>query len=500
MITLTSLESADSSRNLPKRLVTLDILRGIAIFGMILVHVSYKLFDATWLMDSINAGNFDFNPFVWILVIILGYFGNWHGFFLFISAIVNSLVFARKVKAGYDARRLLGKNLIGGIIIVAIGYLVEGFGYWGYFGNSIRTGDWTNFRPFVAESFWIQTLQIIGLAIMINGVIQYLILRKKGYEKTTRNVIIYGLLIGFVLLATPFINDFIASTYIPNWPDIYAVSGHMNGKTWLLNIIAGPKFPLMPFMVSAFFGSLIGIFLADPRPKKKVLRNFSIVGAVLILVGGVLVVLGFVVQDLPSKYQLSMFTRPILDVQSSNGSILGLTNLYQIFKFTTIENPPGIGFYMVRLGGQILLLMLLFSQIEFKGKGEKFANKFVWKFFRRWGTFSLTIYSLHILELLPRGILTLVTQKTTGVSLLDHYVIPKEYFWLIIFIVIYVLMFYELVVMILIRFNMKGSVEWFFVKLQSLFSKVKSNKLQSGVISEDVIWANYEETQTGSDD
>ncbi|MCE7742739.1 MAG: DUF1624 domain-containing protein, partial [Candidatus Heimdallarchaeota archaeon] len=48
------------SKELPRRLVSLDILRGIAIFGMILVHVSYKLFDATWLMDSINSGNLDF--------------------------------------------------------------------------------------------------------------------------------------------------------------------------------------------------------------------------------------------------------------------------------------------------------------------------------------------------------------------------------------------------------------------------------------------------------
>jgi hypothetical protein len=151
---------------------------------------------------------------------------------------------------------------------------------------------------------------------------------------------------------------------------------------------------------------------------------------------------------------------------------------------------------MVRLGGQIILLVILFSQIEFKGKGQKFANGFVWKFFRRWGSLSLTIYSLHILEMLPRFILTLVTQPTTGINLLDHAVIEKEYFWVIIFIVIYVLMFYELVVQIFVKTRMKGSMEWIFVKLQGLLSGVKSNKLKSSIKEEKVEWVNYTELDT----
>ena len=467
---------------LPKRLVTLDILRGIAIFGMILVHVSYVLFDAEWLMDSINTGNLNFGVFTWILVVILGYLGTWHGFFLFISAIVNSLVFARKIRAGVNPKKLLQKNIIGGGIIFVLGYFVEGLGYWGYFGTSIRswaiTGNFmesfSSFRPFVAEGFYIQTLQIIGLAIIINGFIQYFLLKNKGYEKKERNMIIYSILIIFVLFITPFLNDLIEGQLIPNWPDINSLGGHKSFGVWLLTILCGPKFPLLPFLATAFMGSLIGIFLANPKPKKKMLWHFILVGVIMIIVGGLLVVFGFIWPDLPTKYH--------------------------IFMFTTIENPPAVGFYMVRLGGQVILLMIILSQVEFKGKGEKFANKIVWKFFRRWGTFSLTIYSLNILDLLPRYILTLVSKPTTGINLMDHYVIPKEYFWVIIFIVIYVLMFYELVVQVLISFKMKGSMEWFFVKIQGIFSKVKSNKLDSGFKKEEIIWISYKETTSGYDD
>jgi len=462
------------NHKLPQRLITLDILRGIAIFGMILVHVSYKLFDASWLMNSFYSGNLNFSPFTWFLIIFLGYFGTWHGFFLFISAIVNSLVFSRKVRAGCNIRKLLSKNIIGGTIIILIGYLVEGLGYWGYFGTALRTGDWSNFRPFLSESFWIQTLQIIGFAIIINGIILFFLLKNEGYKKIRKNIIIYTFLIIFVLIATPFINDVISKTYIPGWPDIYIVSNYFNPKTWLLNIIIGPKFPLFPFLCSAFLGSIIGLFLSNPKAKRKNLLHFIIAAIVMIVLGFLLVLIGFISPSLAQQYH--------------------------IFSFTTIENPPAIGTYLVRLGGQIILVMILLNQIEFKGKGEQFADKFIHKFFRKWGTLSLTIYSLNILELLPRWVLTIVTQKTTGVSLMNHYVIPKEHFYLIIFIVIYVLLYYELLVEILLSLKMKGSVEWLYVKLQNSFSSIKSNKLKSGILKGEVFWTSYQEEPVSYED
>ena len=241
---------------LPKRLVSLDILRGVAIFGVILVHVSYKLFDASWLMDSFYSGNLSFSPFTWFLIVLLGYFGTWHGFFLFISAIVNSLTFSKKARMEHDMNKLLKKNVVGGVVIVFIGYLVEGLGYWGYFGTAIRSGDWSNFRPFLSENFWIQTLQIIGFALIINGFILFFLLKNEGYKKIKRNILIYVILIFLVLFSTPFLNDLISNNYIPGWPDIYVVSHYFNFKTMLLNIVIGPKFPLLPFLVSS---SVIGI-------------------------------------------------------------------------------------------------------------------------------------------------------------------------------------------------------------------------------------------------
>ena len=459
---------------LPKRLVSLDILRGVAIFGVILVHVSYKLFDASWLMDSFYSGNLSFSPFTWFLIVLLGYFGTWHGFFLFISAIVNSLTFSKKARMEHDMNKLLKKNVVGGVVIVFIGYLVEGLGYWGYFGTAIRSGDWSNFRPFLSENFWIQTLQIIGFALIINGFILFFLLKNEGYKKIKRNILIYVILIFLVLFSTPFLNDLISNNYILGWPDIYVVSHYFNFKTMLLNIVIGPKFPLLPFLVSSFVGTVIGLFLSKPNPKRKGLLYFVLSGLLMIFLGSILIVIGFRFPSLSQKYH--------------------------IFTFTTIENTPSIGSYLVRLGGQMILVMILLNQIEFRGRGEKVANKKMVKFFRRWSTLSLTIYSFNILELFPRWILSVIIRKSTGINLMEHYVIPKEYFYLIVFLDFYVLLFYELIIQILLKLKMRGSFEWAFVKLLNAFSSIKSNKLKNDLIQENVYWINYkQETVSYSD-
>ena len=39
------------------------------------------------------------------------------------------------------------------------------------------------------------------------------------------------------------------------------------------------------------------------------------------LIGGTFIILGFVIQELPSKYQMTMFTKSVLNMQSNNGRI-----------------------------------------------------------------------------------------------------------------------------------------------------------------------------------
>lgn len=455
---LQSPSSSEEAPKIPRRLVTLDFLRGVAIFGMTLFHVLFKMYD----VEGFMANQEEILNFPIILLIIMGlfaYLGSWYGFFLFISSVVNSYTFIRKTKADVNPTKLLLKQITTGIALIILAYFIEGImGYYGDIGYSIRRLEWTNFAYFKVEILWFQTLQIIGICLVINGILLYLLMRNKGYEKVIRNVAIFACLILFVTVLTPFISNWIANSdwLYPSeigWPNIEFVYANRSASTWFLTIVNGPKQPLFPYLASSFMGALIGMLLANPKPQKMTLLWLSLVGIVMIATGVILIVLG-----LP---------------------------------FTFLEQPPAITTYLLRLGGQVCLLMALLSLIEYRGKGKTFANRRIVKFFRRWSVLSLTIYSLHILELLPRWILSLILQKQPGYNFMIEGIIGRgQELWMFLAIV-YILLFYELAVRLFIQFKMKGSFEWFLVKLLNLFKGVKSSKIISDLLGDEIEWISY---------
>ena len=459
---------SEESPKIPRRLVTLDFLRGVAIFGMTLFHILFKMYD----VESFMANPDEILNFPIIVLIIMGifaYLGSWYGFFLFISSVVNSYVFTTKSRANIEPSKLLVKQTMSGVILIILAYFIEGIiGYYGDIGYSIRNLEWSNFGYFKVEILWIQTLQIIGLCLIINGLLLFLLLRNDGYKKVIRNITIFACLILIILVFTPFISDWIANSnwaYPPEevgWPDIGFVYKNRSARTWFLTIINGPKQPLFPYLASSFMGALIGTILANPKPTRRILLWFSLAGILMIATGVILIVAG-----LP---------------------------------FTFLEQPPAITTYLLRLGGQVCLLMTLLATVEFRGKGSTFANRRIVKYFRRWSILSLTIYSLHVLELLPRWILSLILQKRPGYNFMEEGIIGRgQEHWMFLAI-IFILLFYELVVRLFIHFKMKGSLEWVFVKIQTLFKGIKSSKIASDLLGDEVQWISYRIYQIGDSD
>ncbi len=475
-------QNSEDTKEGPKRMVTLDVLRGIAIFGVTLVHISYKMYDPTILYDRLNSGE-GFPFYTWILIGVLGYFGTWHGFFLFISAIVNSYVFTRKAYQNISLGQLMLKNTVAGLIIVGLGYLIEGFGYYGYFGNALRNGEWDTFRAFTGENFWIQTLQIIGIGLVINGIIQYFLYRNNGYKKYQRNLLIYAAIALVILSLTPIVNFAIENHYpwtnpdAGTWPDIYFISGERTTAVWFLNLVAGAKDPLMPYLTTAAVGAMIGIYLGRPKPEMRTLTWFSLAGVGLILIGGIFVVLGFT-----SGFRIDP------RVPFSIGYL----------PFSTIEEPPAISTYMIRLGGQICLLMLILRIVEFRGKGNQYAKNPIWKFFRRWSYLSLTIYSMQIYEIVPRAVLKALFYDTgiSSINFMQDLSVPS--IWMIVLIVPFVLIFFEAVIIMFYRFKLVGSFEWIFVSLQNLISQTKSAKLHGDLLTDSVQWVSFKEDIIGN--
>ncbi len=449
----------------PKRLASLDFQRGLAIWCMTLMHTFEHLYDYTWVKEDPDK-ILDLPLPILIMGLTLGFFLSWHSYFLLISAIVNALSMTKRMMIPENTSKILRKQMITGVGILVAGVFADNLGYWGYFGQSILTGNWTNIRPLYELFFAMHTLQIIGWCLIINGTISYLLLRKMGYLKYIRNMIVYGILAIIVIVLSPFIHNFVdnlawitpenpppSMTDNTKWPSVYFQAENASFKAWICAILAGDLEPLFPYLATSFVGSMIGLTLAKPKPVKRLPLKGALIGLGILGIGGLFIALGF--------YNLS------------NGR-------------------PSIGNYLAILGSQIAALMFFLWVIEYRGKSEKFANNPIVKHFRLWGMASLTIYCFQIFEIFPRWILTLLLKLfPNSVNLLNSAVFGYGREYLALLVGLFVISFFEAGVFLWSRVNFKFSFEWVIVQLSTLGSKQTSNRLNVDVIMNDVEWISY---------
>ncbi len=187
------------------RLVSFDILRGLALIFMVSFHVFMKTYDYTWIMNEPEIIA-DMPIILIIFAAIVGYLSMWISFFILLSGTVNSYVMSKKVLNGSKPSSLLRKQILNGVLILIFGRLQENvIGYFGYLGYSLKTGIWTNFMT-LYTSFWtIRALDVIGWCIILNAIIHYLLMLKGGSRQYLRNVIIYLVLGAGILAVTPII-------------------------------------------------------------------------------------------------------------------------------------------------------------------------------------------------------------------------------------------------------------------------------------------------------
>ncbi|NHJ32671.1 MAG: hypothetical protein FK732_07405 [Asgard group archaeon] len=457
-----------NSSNPSKRIASLDFQRGVAIWLMTFLHGFEHVYDYNWMKNDPEA-IFNLPKIVLLIGLIVGFFASWNAYFLLISSIVNSLSMTKKAAYGQDPRSVLGKQIITGFSILVIGCIVNSFGYGGYFGMAIRTGNWRNVYPIWSGFFAMYTLQIIGWCIIFNGLIHYLLMRNNGYERYHRNMFIYLLLALFVIIMSPFIHNWVDNmnwklpTYIPpevgigdnmKWPSVHFQANNASFKSWFFSLIAGDLEPLFPYLATSFIGSMVGLSLAKPKPH----RRFPLVGGVisilLMALGGMFILLGFL---------------------------------------TLGNNRPALGNYLLMLGGQLGVVFLLLRLVEFRGKGQEFANRRFVKHFRLWGMASLSIFSLAIFGLLPRWILgslyNLVYSSDANLLSSSIFSYGEENKALTVAIV--VIISFELLVYLWSRINFKYGFEWIVIRLQSLNKKHHSSRLNVDLIINKMEWENF---------
>ena len=91
----------------------LDILRGLGVFIVVWLHSAFYYFDGLYDLDLNNPP---------MIVTLIGLLLMFAGLFAMVSGTAHTLQLYRKADSGYEPKKILVFNSIGGLLILAIGY------------------------------------------------------------------------------------------------------------------------------------------------------------------------------------------------------------------------------------------------------------------------------------------------------------------------------------------------------------------------------------------
>ncbi|MBN2155627.1 MAG: hypothetical protein JW776_06270 [Candidatus Lokiarchaeota archaeon] len=349
-----------------KRLLSIDFIRGLAIFGVVFAHgIVFGIF-----LGEGNAVEYlPRSPLVIFAPML--YLGTWAGLFALITGIANSYIVYHRKDAGNSIWRSVRPSIINNLLI-----LLFHFVYMGLFvmATPALTGDHQLYSLFTGSiqkrAFSLPEIEIFFKAdalsmIASSGLISCFTLlfmwRKDRFEES-KNINIRNLTIFAIVWLT-------ISKALWEWLNPLFLSYLEMGRLYyvpafFLSFIAGSLHCVLPYAGYALIGIVIGIFLAEDRPYKAVKRYCRKLGLIFLIVGLLLV-----------GYHLFTISTDIITY---------------LFRYKNI--PPDLSF--INLGLMLLWIPWFFRKFDFES-GEKTVKRSI--FIRRFGMLSLTIYCLEAL-------------------------------------------------------------------------------------------------------
>lgn len=439
-----------------KRYPSLDLMRGLAIFMMVVFHVIMRWYDRQWLEDGELEG-------VSVLMLVfmgsVVFFSAWAGFFLLVSSISNMISMQKVMERGLSWKRLMLYQVAGGSILLVAAILVEStIGYHGYMGEVVE-GNLDGWPIMLYRGFHMETIHTIALCIIVNGVVQALLMRKGGVKKPGRNIKIYAVLaIGVIALTGPVY--WVLRRIIPGYPDAtfesqlvgkaievqYAVIGESPLGEVLLKAVMMPfgamPEPLFPFLALSFVGSMIGIYLTEGKRSLKFIRKGIFAGAALFVIGA----LGTAAVLLLDQYPADDF-------------------LTHFFEIPALYPGAWLWWFLCVSGAQMAVVFLFLRSIEFRGKARPLGRRSL--VIRRYGFVAFSIYTFQFIDVLPRLVYQLIP------DLADMYPYPKDVSELLCLILIpMTVLLWEVILRSWEKVHFAFGMEWWIAKLvEKMFPK-----------------------------
>lgn len=265
-----------------KQIYGLDVLRGVGIFSVLILHTAFYYFDGIYDLDLSNPP---------LIITLIGFVLMFAGLFAMISGFVHTLSVARKLKEkGFSYRSVIKYSLFAGIYILVIAYLYFLFTGPGIIHFETRSMDQSLFveliksgrfiLPSLDRVLYIDSLVMIGMNVIFVGLIS--VFAYKFIKEDKKRTWFFYLLATFVLLISAF--------RIP----LYAV--YLNARdqgnyfvVLLLNFLVNKNNPIFPFLSFGLFGSFMASLIIENNPKK--MKRIILPSGVVFFITGLIIYL-----------------------------------------------------------------------------------------------------------------------------------------------------------------------------------------------------------------
>ncbi len=419
-------ELSEQPERKTQRWLAFDYVRAIGIILVIFLHSTVYHYG---LLTTIDLE--DLSVFLMVMYVVL----NWAGLFALLSAVVNTYSsylrleqnFKNEVK--HPAWKAFGRRWC----FLGVFFLLLNFLYTylvspltmdfetqtlshSFLAGVIRTGQF--YQVSAEKMLHGSVFSMLGWNLIIMGLVFTLIFRKrKNYKKRNRRIIV--LILGIIIVLLSFLRIYLYDDFEN------AIQDRNYFVAYLIDIVAGNYFPILPYLGFGFIGGYFGMILADNPTKKKISR------LIWIGVGWLLAaVVAFLIPD--SIYE----------------NIGLLDDIFFDYIIVMFE----IGFFIVV--GLILMIVMFDKRVEKSELVESNSKKKFSTIFLRFSRNSLTFF------LLERPISELV-------ALLLNTLFPgwNNYIWTSMLFGLFMVLFWFLIAFLWNMVDFKGSFEWLLSKM-----------------------------------
>ena len=302
-----------------KHYVGIDILRGIGIFSVLVLHTAFYYFDGIYDLDLSDPP---------LVITLIGFILMFAGMFAMISGVVHTLQAYRKIKEkNYTLKDTLRYSLFSGLYILLIAYLYFLFTGPGLILFATRSMDNSllvelirNQRlifPSLERILYVDSLVMIGSNIILLGLITFI--GFKFIKSDNRRSLYYYIFAVIILLLTIFRIP-LYDTYLT------AVDEGRYFSVLLLNWVVNKNNPILPFLSFALFGGWLSTLLIEGNIKKT--RMLVIPSGIIFIIIGLFIYLTAEETMLDRRIDYTWYGIMVFQIGLFKLLILGFIGMY----------------------------------------------------------------------------------------------------------------------------------------------------------------------------